>query len=204
MNFTLLVHLSAFSYSPGVCSGQGAMCWGSDNLERGTQSVESPRRKLRGASGELQQTSQLLLGEAGHHGPEPLHHLWQQKINISVSALLLGENGNRLSMTYFFSEVPRSSNNNSVGFEVLHIYITGATHQQLKRLKEIIISQWCCKDQWGFIINTHTSNSFSSNMASRFSGTSSFKPAIDQRITLINGRSKISWIGKKNGRLQLC
>lgn len=37
--------------------------------------------------------------------------------------------------------------------------------------------------QQNFIINiTHTSNSFSSNMASRFSGTSSFKPAIVQEV----------------------
>lgn len=37
--------------------------------------------------------------------------------------------------------------------------------------------------QQTFIINiTHTSNSFSSNMASRFSGTSSFKPAIIQGV----------------------
>lgn len=46
-----------------------------DDLEGGAKGVESPRRQLRGAGGELQQTSQLLLGEAGHHGPEPLHHL---------------------------------------------------------------------------------------------------------------------------------
>lgn len=62
-------------YSPGVCSGQGAMRRGSDDLERGAESVEPPRWELRGASGELQQTGQLLLGEAGHHRPEPLHHL---------------------------------------------------------------------------------------------------------------------------------
>ena len=37
-------------------------------------------------------------------------------------------------MTYFLSEVPRSSDNHSMGLEVLHVYITGATHQQLKRL----------------------------------------------------------------------
>lgn len=50
----------------------------------------------------------------------------------------------RISMTYFLSEVPRSSYNHSMSFEVLHVYITGATHQQLKRFKkkEISITQW--------------------------------------------------------------
>lgn len=94
----------------------------------------------------------------------------------------------RISMTYFLSEVPRPSDNHSMGLEVLHVYITCAAHQKLKRVKgkQIIITQQCFQDQQDFIVNTtHTSNSFSSNMASRFSGTSSFKPAIDQEITLI-------------------
>lgn len=71
-----------FSYLPRVCSGQGAVCGGGDDLEGGAKGVESPWGKLRRAGGELQQTSQLLLSEAGHHGPEPLHHLWQQQINM--------------------------------------------------------------------------------------------------------------------------
>lgn len=68
-----------FRHSPGVCSGQSAVCGGSNDLEGGAKSVESPRGKLRGASGELQQTCKLFLCEAGHHGPEPLHYLWQKK-----------------------------------------------------------------------------------------------------------------------------
>ena len=64
-----------------MCSGQGAVCGGSNDLERGAEGVETPGGELRGAGGELQQTGQLLLGEAGHHGPEPLHHLWQEKKN---------------------------------------------------------------------------------------------------------------------------
>lgn len=66
-------------YSPGVCSGQSAVCGGSDDLERGAKGVEPPGGQLRGAGGELQQTRQLLLREAGHHRPEPLHHLRQGK-----------------------------------------------------------------------------------------------------------------------------
>lgn len=65
-----------------------------------------------------------------------------------------------------------------------------STAGKMERLK---IPQWRFKGHHFYlviylflIINiTHTSNSFSSNMASRFSGTSSFKPAIYQEITLI-------------------
>lgn len=38
-------------------------------------------------------------------------------------------------VTYFLPEVPRSSDNHCMGFEILHIYIAGAAHQQLKRLE---------------------------------------------------------------------
>ena len=72
-------HLRARSYSPGVCSGQGAVCGGGDDLEGGAQGVESAGGELGGAGGELQQTSQLLLSEAGHDRPEPLHHLSREK-----------------------------------------------------------------------------------------------------------------------------
>lgn len=93
-----------------MCSGQGAVCGGSDDLKRRTQSVESPRRELRGASCELQEASQLLLGEAGHYSPEPLHHLWQQKINTSRhlhhSPAAEGREELTISITYFLSEVP--------------------------------------------------------------------------------------------------
>lgn len=89
----------------------------------------------------------------------------------------------KTSPTYLLSEVPRSSNNHSVGFEVLHVYISRSTHQQLMRLQVnrhdylMII----CKDRSDFVPKqyTPTSNSFSSNMANRFSGTSSFKPAVN-------------------------
>lgn len=64
-------------HSPGVCGGQGAVCGSSDDLEGGAEGAEAPGGQLGGAGGELQQASQLLLGEAGHHGPEPLHHLGQ-------------------------------------------------------------------------------------------------------------------------------
>lgn len=75
-----------------------------------------------------------------------------------------------------------------MGLEVLHVYITGATHQQLERWKNSKFPSGVLKITifiYLFINITHTSNSFSSNMASRFSGTSSFKPAIYQEITLI-------------------
>lgn len=58
------------------------MCGRCDDLEGGAQCVEPPRGQLRGAGGELQQTSQLLLGEAGDHGPEPLHHLERRRTNV--------------------------------------------------------------------------------------------------------------------------
>lgn len=48
---------------------------GGDDLEGGAEGVESSGGQLGGAGGELQQTGQLFLSEAGHHGPEPLHHL---------------------------------------------------------------------------------------------------------------------------------
>lgn len=36
-------------------------------------------------------------------------------------------------VTYFLPEVPRSSDNHCMGLKVLHIYIAGTAHQQLKR-----------------------------------------------------------------------
>lgn len=97
--------------------------------------------------------------------------------------------GKHNPVTYFLSKVPRSSNDHCVGLEVLHVYIAGAAHQQLERLERKNTHPQNripkCLFNWlqTLIINiTHTSNSFSSNMASRFSGTSSFKPAIDQGV----------------------
>lgn len=115
---------------PCVCGGQGAVRGGGDDLEGGAEGVKSPRGELRGASGELQQTGQLFLSEAGHHGPEPLHHLWKhEKFRTSDTFItVLPAAGDAMPMTYFLSEVPRSSDNHSVGLEVLNVYITGATH----------------------------------------------------------------------------
>lgn len=128
-----------FSCSPCVCRGQCAVCGGSDDLEGGAKGVEPPRGELRGASGELKQTSQLFLSEAGHHGPEPLHHLWQQKTNtlrrLDRWTAHCWIKTKRIPTTYFLSEVPRASDYNSVSLKVLYVYITGATHQQLKGLK---------------------------------------------------------------------
>lgn len=69
---------------PSVCSGQSAVCGGGNDLEGRAQGVESSRWKLRGAGGELQQTGQLLLSETGHHCPEPLHHLCEDRESRSV------------------------------------------------------------------------------------------------------------------------
>lgn len=38
----------------GVCGGQGAVCGGRNDLERGAEGVETPGGKLGGACGELQ------------------------------------------------------------------------------------------------------------------------------------------------------
>lgn len=84
--------------------------------------------------------------------------------------------------------MPRSANDHSVGLEVLHVYVAGAAHQQLEGFKTRItknIRRGFKRQQDLIRTTTHTSNSFSSNMASRFSGTSSFKPAIDQENTPI-------------------
>lgn len=72
-----------------MCSGQGAVCRGGDDLEGGAEGVKSPGGELRGAGGELQQAGQLFLSEAGHHGPEPLHHLRKhEKFRIQTPSSL--------------------------------------------------------------------------------------------------------------------
>lgn len=113
------------------------MCGGSDDLERGAKSVEPAVGKLRGAGGELQKTCQFFLREARHHRPEPLHHLREGKKKSKqdqTSPPAAREEGKmrKASVTYLLSEVPRSANNHSVGLEVLYVYVTSATHQQLE------------------------------------------------------------------------
>lgn len=116
--------------------GQGAVCGGSDDLEGGAEGVEPPGGQLGGAGGELQQTRQLLLGEAGDHGPEPLHHLERQQRPDNLKSGPRRWGGKReahFPATYFLSEVPRSADDHGVRLEVLHVYVTGAAHQQLRR-----------------------------------------------------------------------
>lgn len=77
--------------SPGVGGGQSAMGGGSDDLEGGAKCVESPGGELGRARGELEEASQLLLGKAGHHSPEPLHNLrWSTSGSPSHLHLIMG------------------------------------------------------------------------------------------------------------------
>lgn len=117
-------------YSPRVRSGQGAVRRGGDDLEGGAEGVESSGGQLGGAGGELQQTGQLFLSEAGHHGPEPLHHLPDRE-TVTLrrpGALLLPVTLLHFLATDLLPEVPRASDNNSVGLEVLNVDVAGATH----------------------------------------------------------------------------
>lgn len=123
---------------PSMCGGQSAVCGGGDDLKGRAKSVEPSGGKLRGASGELQQTCQLFLGETGHHCPEPLHHLWierrrkKDKNQCTDSAFLVKD---KRKFSYFLSEMPGSADNHSMSFEVLHVYIACSAHQQLRRIK---------------------------------------------------------------------
>lgn len=115
-------------YSPRVRSGQGAVRRGGDDLEGGAEGVESSGRQLGGAGGELQQTGQLFLSEAGHHGPEPLHHLPDREtVTLRRKARRLPP-VSHFRATDLLPEVPRASHNHSVGLEVLNVDVAGAAH----------------------------------------------------------------------------
>lgn len=101
-----------------------------DDLEGGAEGVESSGGQLGGAGGELQQTGQLFLSEAGHHGPEPLHHLRDRNTatlrHVRYSPALPARS--HLLATDLLPEVPRASDDHGVGLEVLNVDVAGAAH----------------------------------------------------------------------------
>lgn len=170
-------------FLPGVCSGQSAVCRGSDDLKGRAQSVEPSWWKLGRPCGELQQTCQLLLGEAGHHCPEPLHHLKPRQ--TFSDGVLLPENQTAVwkDVLSLWSATILQQSQRELWSPARWCHPSRTSTADEMKEKHTV---WRHKRQQDLTTNiTRTSNSFSSNMASRFSGTSSFRPAIDEEVTII-------------------